>query len=288
MWVRRVLRHLSAILVTILVGGLLGASLVRFAPGFGTDERELDSRFAEESIEALRGARVAEGNLLAFYGGYLLGLLQGDLGVSTALGRPVRELLAERVPVTFRSVGAGLLLGWLAGVSLAVPWAMKRASAYDLFSTAVSGLFLSTPSAVLALLFLFADGPVYLAIGLAVFPRVFRYARNLLIESYGLPHVLTARAKGLSGTRILLSHVFPVAGPQILALAGVTVSLAFGAAIPIEVICDSPGVGQLAWQAALGRDLPLLVNLTVLVTAVTVVANSCADLAIAAWEPAGG
>ena len=47
--------------------------------------------------------------------------------------------------------------------------------------------------------------------------------------------------------------------PQLLALAGVTVSLAFGAAIPVEAIADSPGVGQLAWQAALGRDLPVLV-----------------------------
>jgi peptide/nickel transport system permease protein len=56
-----------------------------------------------------------------------------------------------------------------------------------------------------------------------------------------------------------------------------------GAAIPIEVICDSPGIGQLAWQAALSRDLPLLVNMTLFVTLVTLAANSAADLTTKAF-----
>jgi peptide/nickel transport system permease protein len=64
----------------------------------------------------------------------------------------------------------------------------------------------------------------------------------------------------------------------LLALAGVSVSLAIGAAIPIEALCGLAGIGQLAWQAALARDLPLLVNITVLVTLVTLLANTAADL----------
>ncbi|MFZ0396306.1 MAG: hypothetical protein WCF17_07435 [Terracidiphilus sp.] len=48
--------------------------------------------------------------------------------------------------------------------------------------------------------------------------------------------------------------------------------------IPLEALCDSPGIGQLAWQAALSRDLPLLVNLTMLFTLVTLGANLAADL----------
>jgi peptide/nickel transport system permease protein len=58
----------------------------------------------------------------------------------------------------------------------------------------------------------------------------------------------------------------------------VSLSLAIGAAIPIEALCGLAGVGQLAWQAALARDLPLLVNITVLVTLVTLLANTAADL----------
>jgi len=60
---------------------------------------------------------------------------------------------------------------------------------------------------------------------------------------------------------------------------GVSLSMGFGAAIPIEALCDSPGIGQLAWQAALNRDLPLIMTVTLLVTVITVGANSLSDLA---------
>jgi len=73
-------------------------------------------------------------------------------------------------------------------------------------------------------------------------------------------------------------HVVPVIGPQLLAVAGVSVSIAIGAAIPVEALCGLAGVGQLAWQAALARDLPLLINVTILVTLATMLANSSGDV----------
>jgi len=279
MWIRSLLRPLLTLLITALLGGLLGATLVRLAPGFKVDEQELDTRLKQESIQALRESHATDQGVLAFYAQYLSGLFHGRLGESRSLGRPVTELLAERAPVTLRWVALGLSGGWLIGLALALPGAMHRGWAYELCTTAVSGLFMCLPSAVLALLFLYFSGPGPLAIALVVFPRIFRYARNLLVQTYAMPHVLTAQAKGLSSARILVWHVLPLAAPQILALVGVSVSLAFGAAIPVEVISDSPGIGQLAWQAALGRDLPVLVNLTLLVALVTVMANGLSDLA---------
>lgn len=279
MWTRHLLQHALRLLLTVLLGGLLGATLVRYAPGFGVDERELNTRLNNDSIQALRQSHARERNILRFYAGYLNGMLHGDLGVSVSLRRPVAELFAERGPVTLRSVALGLLGGWLIGMVLALAGVAFRGWAYDLLTTVVSGFFLCLPSAVLALLFLYVGGPVPLAIALVVFPRLFRYCRNLLMQTYSLPHVLTAKAKGLRGTRILLWHVLPSAAPSLLALVGVSVSMAFGAAIPVEVLCDSPGIGHLVWQAALGRDLPVLVNMTLLVTLVTLLANSLSDLA---------
>jgi peptide/nickel transport system permease protein len=61
-------------------------------------------------------------------------------------------------------------------------------------------------------------------------------------------------------------------------VAGLSVSLAIGAAIPVEALCGLAGIGQLAWQAALARDLPVLVSITVLVTLVTLLANCSADV----------
>jgi peptide/nickel transport system permease protein len=139
------------------------------------------------------------------------------------------------------------------------------------------------PVAVLALAFLYLGGGLGWAIALVVFPKIFTYARNLLIEARDAAHVVAARARGVGTARILIWHIAPAVAPALVALGGVSVSMAFGAAIPIEAICDSPGLGQLAFRAALARDLPLLVSVTLLVTLLTRVANGISDVALAAW-----
>jgi ABC-type dipeptide/oligopeptide/nickel transport system permease component len=276
--VQRLSKHLGKLVATALLGGLLGATLVRFAPGFDVDVRELDPRLSERSIEELRQQRRADDNVARFYGRYLLNLAHGDFGFSRNLNQPANKLFAERFPVTLRETGFGLLVGWMLGVGLAIAVVVLRAWPVDLLAGGISATLLSIPAAVLALIFVFLRGPAGLAVALILLPKIFGYSRNLLRHSYSLPHVLTARSKGLSEARVFLWHVLPTSGPQLLALLGISVTLAFGAAIPVEALCDLPGIGQLAWQSALARDLILLVNLTVLVTLITVAANTVSDL----------
>jgi peptide/nickel transport system permease protein len=274
----RIAGHALALMATVLLGGLLSATLVRLAPGFDADEQQLDPHLSTESVHALRVARQQDHNIFRFYLSYMNRAAHGDLGISLALGQPVRTLLRDRAPLTLRLLILGLSLGWVAALTLALTAAWLRLSSYDVLITIVSGTFLCIPAAVLALLSVLWNVPGSLAIALIVFPRIYRYARNLLAKSYSLPHIITARAKGLGEFRILFWHVLPRVTPQLLALAGVSVSVAVGAAIPVEALCGLAGVGQLAWQAALARDLPLLVNITILVTLVTLLANSGADV----------
>lgn len=275
---RKIARHGMAILATALIGGFLSATLVRLAPGFDADEAQLDPHLSSESIQALRQTRQEQHNIAHFYFQSLQRALKGDLGQSLSLGQPVAELLRQRVPLTIRLVALGFFLSWAAVLALALSTAWLKVAAYDGLATVISGTLLCIPAAVLALLSVLWNVPGALAIALIIFPRDYRYARNLLSKAQAQPHVLAARAKGLSELRILFWHVVPVAAPQLLAVAGVSVSLAVGAAIPVEALCGLAGVGQLAWQAALARDLPLLVNITVLVTLVTLLANSGADV----------
>jgi peptide/nickel transport system permease protein len=273
----RLARHAGRIALTVVLGGLLGATLVRFAPGFGVDEAELDSRLSSQSIAALRQSQPGTQSLASFYWQYLVRLFHGDLGTSRSLQRPVAELLRERWAETAKSVALGLTLGWLLGMSLAIAVVTSR-SWVDLFASLLGGTLLCLPAAVLALLFLIARMPGRLILALIVFPNIFRYARNLLVRSAASAHVLTARAKGLGNLAVLFRHVLWPAAPQLLALAGVSTSIAFTSAIPVEALCDLPGLGQLAWKAALSRDLYLLVTLTMIVSVVTLGANSLADL----------
>jgi peptide/nickel transport system permease protein len=274
----RITRHALAIIVTILLGGFLSATLVRLAPGFDADEEQLDPRLNAQSVRALHESRAREHNVVRFYLLYLNRALHGDLGTSHSLNQPVRILLRDRAPMTIRLVTLGLMLSWSVAIAMALFAAWIKASAFDALSTILTGTFLCIPAAVLSLLSVLWNLPGSLAIALIVLPRVYRYWRNLLAKASSLPHITTARAKGLGELRILFWHVVPVAAPQLLAVAGVSVSVALGAAIPVEALCGLSGVGQLAWQAALARDLPLLMNITILVTLVTLLANSGADV----------
>jgi peptide/nickel transport system permease protein len=281
---RKIARHGLILMATALLGGFLSAAMVRLAPGFDSDEAALDPHLSSQSIQALRQARAEQHNIFRFYLHSLRLAMHGDLGTSISLKQPVSILFQDRFPLTLRLVSLGLLLGWAAVMALVLTTSLLRVTAYDLLATFMTGLLICVPAAVLALLSVLWNIPGALAIALIIFPRDYRYAHNLVKKAYSLPHIVTARAKGLSELRILFWHVVPSAGPQLVALAGVSVSLAIGAAIPVEALCGLAGIGQLAWQAALARDLPLLMNITIVVTLVTLLANSSADVIGHVWR----
>src|SRR2546423_863118 len=117
-------RRLGAAIVTILAGGFLSALLIRMAPGYGFDEREIDPRLRASSVQAIRAERT-QTNIATFYWRYLQSAARGDLGVSRALNRPVRELFAERLPVTVKSMVTGLAIGWTFALGLVLAVAYR-------------------------------------------------------------------------------------------------------------------------------------------------------------------
>lgn len=119
---RKLVKHAGRMVIVLLLGGFLGATLVRIAPGYGVDEEELDSRLSQGSLQALRQSQEPDRNLASFYLRYWAQLLHGNFGFSVALHEPVRQLLAERFPETLKSIGMGLVLGWMFGLGLATTW----------------------------------------------------------------------------------------------------------------------------------------------------------------------
>jgi peptide/nickel transport system permease protein len=280
---RRLFHALVSGLITILIGGFAAATLVRLAPGYGVDERELDPRLSGETIRRIREESKTDRSPLTYYFRYLGKAATGDLGLSASFRRPVAELIAERFPSTARAAGAGLGCGWILGLLVALVTVAVARPGFDLLAGALVAFLLCLPSSVMALVFVMAGrtgGNLAVAgvLALVIFPRVARFARGMLEKIAAAPHVLHARARGLPGIRIILSHVLRPAVPQLLALLGVSVSVVAGAAIPVEVICDSPGLGQLAWQAAMKRDLPLLIDITLLVSILAGISGLAADL----------
>lgn len=262
----------------VLMGGLLCGTLARFAPGFGVDERSLDARFSAATLESIEREHDRERNPIAFYLLFLSNLIRGDAGHSVVFNQSVGFLIRERAPVTLVSVAQGLLAGWTGALALASLAALVRRRAILLATLTFNGALLSIPSAILATLCVLFRLPPGLAIAAVILPRACPHIYEQLRVALGAADVLMAQASGLSPLRVALFYVAPATAPALIALAGISITLAFGASIPIEALADSPGLGQMAWRAALGRDLPVLISVTMLLTTVAVASNVTADL----------
>jgi peptide/nickel transport system permease protein len=275
---KRLLAGIARLLGTMLLAGLLGATLVRVAPGFGFDAAALDPNLSEQSRAAIRQQHEAERNIFTFYFSYISSLARGEWGTSISLNQPVRDLVRDRLPVTVRTMGYSIVIGWLLAVVIAGLIEVTRSKSLILLSTVSNAGLLSAPAAVLALLCLMFRWPPTIAITAIVFAYLFSYATSVFRDHFSRPHVLSAMARGAGKMRLLCVHVFSSAAPELLTLLGLSVATAFAAALPIEVISDTPGIGQLAWQGALGRDVRLVITLTMLVTFLSVAATVAADI----------
>lgn len=265
-------RLLVRLPVTLVFVGLFGWFLVRLAPGFGVDEREIDSRFTAETIASLQ-AQAPQPDLFE----YARRFLRGDFGTSQTFGNiSVAQLIRERWALTATSVGVALAISWtlsIVWVGLAALW-----RPLDWPGSLFSFGLLALPSGLVAVAIFLAGAPVALGIAAAVFPVAFRYTRQLVFDAMAQPCIFAAAARGVSRVSVLVRHAWALAAPQVISLIGASAAIAVGAAIPMEAICDSPGLGQLAWRAALARDLPTLMPLIVLIAAVIQLANMTAEV----------
>lgn len=271
------LRRILSSFATLALTGLAAATLLRLAPGFDVEASELDGRTSAETLRQMRAARGGEQDIVSFYGRYLSNALHGDLGKSRSYEVPVTGLIAERLPVTVRLIALGLAGSW----AFALLFALGNVAfpKVDIGLNLLTAGMLAVPAGLVALLILIGQAPVALGLGIALFPKLFSYSRGLFKQNAGAGYALAARARGVSALRFLGRYVIWPAGPSLLAILGLSVNAAFGGAILLETICDLPGVGQLALQAALARDLPLLVGMTLLVGVLTVSANAVTELA---------
>jgi peptide/nickel transport system permease protein len=127
-------------------------------------------------------------------------------------------------------------------------------------------------------------GPV-LVMTLMVAARDFKFLDRILRNAWRNPHLLQARSQGLTTTRLVYAHILPSIAPQLLALATLSIVTALSALVPVEVLFSVPGLGQLAWNAAMNRDLPVLLAVTMIMAVAVTFAGMSVDRA-AEWQGA--
>jgi len=268
-WLTRTL----AILLLVLAGSTV---LVRFAPGYLSDSRELDSRYAEAARADLQMEAARNGSVLHLLGTETSGWMHGDAGLSRQYGVPVMDLIGPRLRVTASLLLRALVLSWTLAVLVSMLSSAGRTPS-RLWQVPATVL-MAIPAAALATICLLAnDGGPVLVVALLLAPRDFKFLHRTLRKAWLDPHVLQARAQGIGTGRLLWAHLLPRIAPQIGALASLSIVTELGALVPVEVIFNVQGLGQLAWNAALNRDLPVLLAVTMIMALAVTLSGATAN-----------
>jgi peptide/nickel transport system permease protein len=245
-------------MLLLLVAAAGTTALVRYAPGFLSNERELDAKYAQGARFELQGQ---DRSFASIFLEEFAGWTRGDLGTSRQYQIPVTELVSPRMKVSARLLTCGILCGWLISFCAALPVSGMRRGGY-LWRLPFTVL-LATPTAAMATACILSDsgGPI-LVLTLLIAARDFKFLARVLSEAWNSPNVLQGRAQGLGPVALVRLHILPSVVDRLSALATLSIVTAMAALIPIEVIFNVPGIGQLAWNAVMNRDMPVLVAVT--------------------------
>ncbi len=253
-------------MISLVLFAALGATvLMRYAPGYLADGRELDAAHAGHVRAQLQQLGASQGSLPMLLDRQCRQWLHGDLGRSRQYDAPVADLLRERYRPTVRLLGYGVGMGWLFAFAPALTLSLRHRGRGEFLIMLATAAGMAVPIGALATLSLLLDkgGPV-LILALLVAVREFKLLYGLLCAGWRAPCLLHARAQGFSQVHSLRVHLLRRIRPDLLNLLGMSAVVALSALVPVEVIFDVPGLGQLAWTAAINRDLPVLVAMTAL------------------------
>jgi peptide/nickel transport system permease protein len=298
---------------------LLGVSLlvffaIRLIPGdaitamLGT-EAGLLTDTQRDSLEAYFGI---DQPVHVQYGRWLIGLFQGDLGISVTYGRPVLEVILQRFPLTLELALLAMVIALGLGVPAGVFAATHSDRPSDLGVRLLAMIGQSTPSFVVALLIIYvlsvyfgfvpAMGtftPLFvdpltnlsqlifpaLTLGFAFAASVTRISRSAMLDVLGDDYVRTARSKGASARSVVWRHALPNALIPVVTLSGVEFGYLLGGAVIVEEIFALPGIGRLVLDAINQRDYALVQGTVLFIAFNFLIVNLLVDLVYVALDP---
>jgi peptide/nickel transport system permease protein len=319
---QRLIKPISAkILRSVLIIAAIGAlnfGIVHLAPGDVADVLAGESGAASpDFIADLRTRFGLDQPLWVQFLVYMGRIAHLDLGYSFRFGQPVASLIFERLPATLLLMVPTLILAFAAGSFLGVIAARRVGRWTDAAVSVAALVFYAMPifwiGMMMIVLFsvklgwLPTGGMVTIGAGytglahvadvarhmvlpvvaLSLFHTAFyaRLMRASMLEVFGLDFVTTARAKGLSETRVVYRHVLRNALLPVVTVLGLQIANLLGGAVLVETVFGWPGLGRLAFDSVLSRDLNLLLGILLLSSVVVVAANIAVDAAYRWLDP---
>jgi len=226
-----------------------------------------------------------------------------DFGRSFYFQNTVMELIGERLPVTLKLGSIALLLAVVVAIPLGVLAAIYRDSWVDRLSLLVAVVGQAMPNFwfALTLILVFSVGLKWLpvagntswqhfvlpaiALGYYAMPSLMRLTRAGMLDVLGSDYIRTARAKGLSPTRVVFKHALRNAIIPVMALAAVELGFMLGGSVVIEAVYSLQGLGQLAWDSISRNDYPVVQAVVLIIAVFYIGLTFVADVINAALDP---
>jgi peptide/nickel transport system permease protein len=294
--------------------------LVRSAPGGPLTAARRNPNVTQEQIRALEHKLGLDQPLPIQYWNWLLGVSRGDLGDSVKFHRPVAVMITERLPNTLLLVGVAFLITLLVAIPVGVLSARKPYSFFDHTVTTLTFMGQSLPVYWLGLglivIFYIAlhnpltGGPLFPSGGLntvgkegdfwdAAWHMVLpvtalslewvawysRFLRSSMLDVLHEDYVRTARAKGVNDNGVYYNHALRNAVIPLVTMIALDLPSLFAGALFVETIFSWPGMGRLFWDAARGRDYPVLLGVVMITAVLIIFCNLLADLAYGLLDP---
>ena len=271
----------------------------------------LGNRSTPQAVAALRSQFGLDEPLYRQYLDFLGRVVHGDLGSSFVYKSPVRDLVQGRISATLWLLGVGALFSLLLSVPLAVLAASRKGGARDQAVRVVPLIGLGMPAVwvglMLQLFFALRLGwfPVSgfgatfveharsivlpaATVAVALAPILVRSLRTSLLEVLDSDYVLTARAKGISRSRLLVRHALRNAAVSSVTVLGVNIAYLVGATVIVERVFALPGLGTLMLESIYSRDFPVVQGVVIVIAVLVVLVNLATDLAHASLDPRVG
>jgi peptide/nickel transport system permease protein len=305
-----VVRRLLALLPVMLVVATVAFVLMHLAPG---DPASVIAGpyAAPADVERLQRQLGLDRPLLVQLGRWYWRLLQGDLGTSIFLRRPVTEAILDRAEPTLLLTTTATLVAVLLGVPAGIVSARRHGRLADQALMLGAMLGASVPNFLLGLLMILVfavwlgwfpvagyvpldAGPwrtlrslvmPAVALGLVQSALIARITRSAMLDVLREQFITTSRAKGLGESVVVHKHALKNAFVPILTVIGISFAVLVGGAVVVEQVFNIPGVGRLIISAVLRRDYPVVQGVVLVVGAVYVVINLLVDLAYLLLDP---
>jgi peptide/nickel transport system permease protein len=290
---------------------MLGVSVVVFAllyiaPGDAATTL-LGPQATEEAKEILREELGLNKPMLVQYYHWISNVLQGDFGTSIVSRNPVLSEVIPRYLASLLLAAASLSIAVGFGLFVGILAAAKRGSIFDRLSTAWVQIVGTMPPFLLGLVLVyffaltfrllpatgmrksFGGGDVWDIASHLVLPAITAaaassavivgMARASFIEVLGSDYITVAVARGVGPVRLLFKHALPNCLPAILNIIGLQLGYLIGGVLFTEVVFAWPGIGQLLYQAILGRDVAVVQACVLFIALTFVVINLSVDIA---------